>query len=86
MSFHVTIKPSNREFDVEPGETVLEAAMRNGITLPYGCRNGACGSCKGKVLQGQVDYGESRRPHPAGFREEARGSRCSAAPSRCPTW
>ena len=32
--------------------------MRNGITLAYGCRNGACGSCKGKVLQGQVDYGE----------------------------
>jgi CDP-4-dehydro-6-deoxyglucose reductase, E3 len=58
MSFHVTVKPSNREFDVEPGETVLEAAMRSGITLAYGCRNGACGSCKGKVLQGQVDYGE----------------------------
>ena len=58
MSFHVTIKPSNREFDVEAGETVLEAAMRGGITLAYGCRNGACGSCKGKVLQGQVDYGD----------------------------
>ena len=57
MPFHVTIKPSNRAFDAEPGETVLEAAMRNGITLAYGCRNGACGSCKGKVLQGQVDYG-----------------------------
>ncbi len=58
MSFHVTIKPSNREFDVDPGETVLEAAMRSGITLAYGCRNGACGSCKGKVLEGQVDYGD----------------------------
>ena len=57
MSFHVTIKPSNRELDVEPGETVLEAAMRAGITLAYGCRNGACGSCKGKLVQGQVDYG-----------------------------
>ena len=58
MSFHVTIKPSNRELDVEAGETVLEAALRSGITLAYGCRNGACGSCKGKVLQGQVDYGD----------------------------
>lgn len=58
MSHHVTIKPSNREFTAEPTETVLEAAMRNGITLPYGCRNGACGSCKGKLLEGEVDYGQ----------------------------
>ena len=58
MSFQVTIKPSNRDFTAEDGEAVLEAAMRNGITLPYGCRNGACGACKGKVLEGQVDYGQ----------------------------
>jgi len=58
MPFQVTIKPSNRSFSANEGETVLEAAMRNGITLPYGCRNGACGSCKGKVLEGQVDYGQ----------------------------
>jgi CDP-4-dehydro-6-deoxyglucose reductase len=58
MSFQVTIKPSNRIFSVEEGEAVLEAAMRNGITLPYGCRNGACGSCKGKILEGTVDYGQ----------------------------
>jgi CDP-4-dehydro-6-deoxyglucose reductase len=58
MSFQVTIKPSNRVFSAEEGESVIEAAMRNGITLPYGCRNGACGSCKGKLLEGQVDYGQ----------------------------
>jgi len=58
MSFRITIKPSNRTFTAEAGEGVLEAAMRNGITLPYGCRNGACGACKGKVLEGQVDYGQ----------------------------
>jgi len=58
MSFQITIKPSNRTFTAEPGEGVLEAAMRNGITLPYGCRNGACGACKGKVLEGRVDYGQ----------------------------
>jgi CDP-4-dehydro-6-deoxyglucose reductase, E3 len=58
MAFQVTIKPSNRTFTAEEGEAVLEAAMRNGITLPYGCRNGACGSCKGKVLEGKVDYGQ----------------------------
>jgi CDP-4-dehydro-6-deoxyglucose reductase len=58
MAFQITIQPSNRQFAAEPGETVLAAAMRNGITLPYGCRNGACGSCKGKLLEGQVDYGQ----------------------------
>src|SRR5581483_6674929 len=58
MSFQVTLKPSNRQFTAEAGETVLEAAMRNGIVLPYGCRNGACGSCKGKLLEGQLDYGQ----------------------------
>ena len=58
MSFRVTIQPSQRVFNVEPGETVLAGAMRNGIVLPYGCRNGACGACKGKVLEGTVDYGE----------------------------
>jgi CDP-4-dehydro-6-deoxyglucose reductase len=58
MSFQVIIQPSGRQIEVEPGETVLEAALRQGITLPYGCRNGACGSCKGKLVQGQVDYGD----------------------------
>jgi CDP-4-dehydro-6-deoxyglucose reductase len=58
MAFQITIQPSNRQFTAEPGETVLAAAMRDGITLPYGCRNGACGSCKGKLLEGQVDYGQ----------------------------
>jgi CDP-4-dehydro-6-deoxyglucose reductase len=58
MSCQVTIQPSGRQIGVEPGETVLEAALRQGITLPYGCRNGACGSCKGKLVQGQVDYGD----------------------------
>ena len=57
MSFRVKIKPSEKEFSVEPAESVLQAAMRNGITLPYGCRNGACGSCKGKLVEGEVDYG-----------------------------
>jgi CDP-4-dehydro-6-deoxyglucose reductase len=57
MSFQVTIKPSDHAFSVEAGERVLEAALRQGFGLPYGCRNGACGSCKGKILEGKVDYG-----------------------------
>jgi CDP-4-dehydro-6-deoxyglucose reductase len=53
----VTVQPSKHEFQVEPGETVLTAALRQGVMLPYGCKNGACGSCKGKILAGEVDYG-----------------------------
>ena len=53
----VTLQPSGQTFDVEPGESVLAAALRQHFVLPYGCRNGACGSCKGKILQGAVDYG-----------------------------
>jgi len=57
MSFQVTIKPSDHVFAVESSESVLEAALRQGFGLPYGCRNGACGTCKGKILEGKVDYG-----------------------------
>lgn len=57
MSHQITIKPSNHVFHTKSGETVLEAALREGFPLPYGCRNGACGTCKGKVLAGAVDHG-----------------------------
>lgn len=57
MSYQITIQPSGHKFTVEAGETVLEAALREGFALPYGCRNGACGACKGKLLEGRVDYG-----------------------------
>jgi CDP-4-dehydro-6-deoxyglucose reductase len=53
----VTLQPSGLQFDVEQGESVLAAALRQGYVLPYGCKNGACGSCKGKLLEGQIDYG-----------------------------
>jgi CDP-4-dehydro-6-deoxyglucose reductase len=53
----VTIQPSGQQFQVEDGEAVLAAALRQGFVLPYGCKNGACGSCKGKILSGAVDYG-----------------------------
>ena len=53
----VTLQPSGLQFDVEEGESVLTAALRQGYVLPYGCRNGACGSCKGRLLEGTVDYG-----------------------------
>ncbi|MDD5330985.1 MAG: CDP-6-deoxy-delta-3,4-glucoseen reductase [Sulfuricella sp.] len=57
MSHKITIKPTNHVLSAEAGETILDAALREGHALPYGCRNGACGVCKGKILEGAVDYG-----------------------------
>jgi CDP-4-dehydro-6-deoxyglucose reductase len=57
MPHRITIEPSGHQFDVEPGNTLLRAALEAGIHLPYGCRNGACGACKGRVVSGQVDRG-----------------------------
>jgi len=58
MSWKIKIKKSGHEFQVEEGESVLTAALRQSIGLPYGCRNGNCGSCRATLLQGEVDYGD----------------------------
>jgi len=57
MTHTVTIRPSGHRIEVSGDETILTAALREGFNLPYGCRNGACGTCKGRVLSGAVDYG-----------------------------
>jgi CDP-4-dehydro-6-deoxyglucose reductase len=62
MSYQVTIQSSGHTFAVEASETVLEAALRQGIILPYGCRNGACGSCMGTVAAGSVAYDHGLPP------------------------
>ena len=54
----VRLEPSGHTFQVAPGETILEAALRQGVGLPYGCRNGACGACKGILRSGDLAYGE----------------------------
>src|SRR6185436_17071087 len=63
----VRLEPSGHTFSVAPGETLLEAALRQNIGLPYGCRNGACGACKGMLRAGELVYGEyqERALHPA---------------------
>jgi CDP-4-dehydro-6-deoxyglucose reductase len=63
----VRLEPSGHTFTVKPGETILEAALRQNIGLPYGCRNGACGACKGVLRSGELTYGEyqERALHPA---------------------
>ena len=61
MTLQITIQPSGHAFACDADETVLQAAMRADLMIPYGCRNGACGTCKGRILDGAVDYG----PHQA---------------------
>lgn len=58
MSFRTTIQPSGHNFPIEEHETILEAAIKHGYILPYSCRDGVCGVCKGKIAEGRVDYGK----------------------------
>ncbi len=57
MTFTVTVLPSGRAFTANPDEAMLAAAIRQGVGMPYGCKDGACGSCKCKKLEGTVVHG-----------------------------
>jgi CDP-4-dehydro-6-deoxyglucose reductase len=54
--FKVTIAGNEKTFLVREGENVLVAALRQGVMLPYSCKNGTCGSCKGLIESGEVHY------------------------------
>ena len=62
MSKTVTLSKTTETFTVEPHESILDAGLRQGFSLPYGCRNGGCGSCKGRIISGQVIYHEPDLP------------------------
>ena len=54
-AYTVRLEPVGVEFEVEEGETVLNAAFRQGIALPHGCKEGQCSACKCILLEGEVD-------------------------------
>jgi CDP-4-dehydro-6-deoxyglucose reductase len=54
MSAHVVVRPSRHEFFVDGADTILDAALRSGLALNYGCSNGNCGLCKARVVSGEV--------------------------------
>jgi len=56
--FDVTLDPEGRTFLAGPDESILDAALRQGVPLPYGCRNGACGACRGRITAGRVHLPE----------------------------
>ncbi len=58
MSFQITVEPSGRTFSADSSETLLAAGIRQGIGLAYGCKDGACGSCKCKKISGTVVHRE----------------------------
>jgi len=58
MSYQVTIQSSGHQYTAKASETILESAIIAGVNIPYGCRNGTCGSCKGDIITGEVDYGD----------------------------
>lgn len=62
MSAQVTVLPSGHEFLVEGNDTLLEAALRAGIPLDYGCSNGNCGECAARLVSGQI-----KKVHPHDF-------------------
>ena len=56
-TFDITVQPSGRVFTAQTGEAILSAGIRQGVGLPYGCRDGACGSCKCQLIEGRVIHG-----------------------------
>ncbi|MBE7939233.1 MULTISPECIES: CDP-6-deoxy-delta-3,4-glucoseen reductase [Ramlibacter] len=70
--FQVKVEPSGRSFSAEAGEAILAAAIRQGVGMPYGCKDGACGSCKCKKLEGSVVH-DPHQSKALSAEEEAQG-------------
>jgi CDP-4-dehydro-6-deoxyglucose reductase len=81
MTHQVTLRNTNHGFPVQEGESILQAALNAGLVIPYGCRDGACGSCKGKLIEGRIDYGHcSEKALSAAEREQGFALFCQAKP------
>lgn len=59
MSYTLTIEPTGEQIEVEDGQTVLQAALRQGVWLPFACGHGTCATCKVQVLEGDVEIGDA---------------------------
>lgn len=81
MRYQVRLEPGGKTFTVADDETVLAAAIRQDIALPYGCQSGGCGACRARVVSGQIAY--ERAPHALSKHETAAGFAllCQARPS-----
>lgn len=81
MSYTIHFEPSGHQVEASDGERVLTAALRHGLQLPYSCRGGACGACRAKIIEGEVEYPDG---DPQGLSSEERtvgmALLCSAVP------
>jgi CDP-4-dehydro-6-deoxyglucose reductase len=59
VGLRVTLQPSGHQFEVPQGKAILTAGLEAGLNLAYSCRAGNCTTCRGRVVQGQVDHGRS---------------------------
>ncbi len=59
MTYEVTVEPTGDIIEVEEGQTILDAALRQGVWLPFACGHGTCGTCKCTVTEGDVDLGNA---------------------------
>jgi CDP-4-dehydro-6-deoxyglucose reductase len=81
MAYTVTLQPSGHTYQGSADTTLLQAALDAGLTLPYGCRDGACGACKAKLLDGRVDHGKAQEHAlPAAERADGALLTCCARP------
>ena len=79
--FRMTIHPSTEALALRAGETLLEAGLRQGLALPYECRNGGCGVCMCTVLHGSVDHGACQPGVlPEALRAQGKALMCCARP------
>ncbi len=79
--FHMTVDNATQPITVRAGETLLEAGLREGIAMPYACRNGGCGICVCTVVHGRVDHGAYQPSAlPDALRAQGRTLSCCATP------
>ncbi len=81
MAYNVTLQPSGHQFSAAADTPLLQSALDAGLTLPHGCRDGACGACKATLIEGHVDHGKAQE-HALPLSERASGSllTCCARP------
>lgn len=78
MPFQISIQPGGLHFSAAD-QTLLDAALAAGLSVPHGCRNGVCGACKGRVVHGEIDPGKpADHALPAAEREAGQVLLCCA--------
>lgn len=73
MPYQVQIEDSGHGFSVNEGEYILDAALRQGIALPYGCQSGGCGACRVQIASGNLVYEDGEAPPALSTAEQSAG-------------